>query len=126
ETLVDAEKSTSVENKRKGKEVVKPLTLIPRPPPPFTKRLKMKVEDEKFQKFISMLKKLSSRVLEYDAYDKGSGRRLNERGIEIARKKAGAGRHRRGMSRTPSLCVGLHGTPINWRVGSVPQTPYPP
>lgn len=42
--------------KGKGKEVKKPLTQMPRPPPPFPHQVKKNIEDGKFHKFISMLK----------------------------------------------------------------------
>lgn len=45
-----------------GIVVVRPLTPIPKPPPPFPQRLKNKVEDGKFLKFISILKQLSVNI----------------------------------------------------------------
>lgn len=48
----------SMENKEKGKQVAKPPTQIPRPLLLFPHRVKKKVEDGKFNKFLSMLKQL--------------------------------------------------------------------
>lgn len=48
---------------KKGKEVGKPLSQIPMPHPPFPYRVKKKLQDGKFHKFISMLKHLSVNIL---------------------------------------------------------------
>ena len=49
---------------KSGKEVVIPqkVTPIPRPPPPLLQRLVKKTEDDKYQRFITMLKQLSINV----------------------------------------------------------------
>ena len=46
----------------KGTEVPQKVVPIPRPPPPLPQRLVKKIEDGKFQRFITMLKQLSSNV----------------------------------------------------------------
>lgn len=43
-------------SQKKGKEVDTPLTKILRPPPLFLHRIKKKAEDDKFSKFMTMLK----------------------------------------------------------------------
>ena len=43
-------------------EVLKKVTPMPRPPPPFPQRLVKKTEDGKYRRFITMLKKLSINV----------------------------------------------------------------
>ncbi|XP_015164447.1 uncharacterized protein [Solanum tuberosum] len=48
--------------KEKEVERTLPLQQIPRPPHPFPQRLKKKVEDRKFAKFISMLRQLSVNI----------------------------------------------------------------
>lgn len=54
---VDDEKSIKLknddtENKEKGKKVTKPLTQTPRLPSPFPHRVKKKIKDGKFNKFV--------------------------------------------------------------------------
>ncbi|XP_055806934.1 uncharacterized protein LOC129875691 [Solanum dulcamara] len=54
-------------------EVVKPLPSIHKPPPPFHQRLKKKVEDSKFLKFIDMLKELSVNIVLVETFEQMSG-----------------------------------------------------
>ena len=50
------------ESNRKDVEVPMKVIPMPRPPPPFPQRLVKKTEDGKYQRFITMLKKLSINV----------------------------------------------------------------
>lgn len=58
---------------RKGKEVLEVLIPILRPPHQFLQRLKKSVEEEKYQKFISMLKELMMNILLVDALEQVQG-----------------------------------------------------
>ena len=46
---------------------------MPRPPPPFPQRLKKKVDDEKFSKFMAMLKQLTVNVTLVEMLEQISG-----------------------------------------------------
>ncbi|XP_047253815.1 uncharacterized protein LOC107844736 [Capsicum annuum] len=61
------------ENQEKKKEKEAGLKEMPRPPPPFPQRLKKKVDDEKFSKFMVMLKKLTVTVPLVEAVEQMSG-----------------------------------------------------
>ena len=50
------------DNTGKDTKVTKKVTPIPRPPPPFPQRLVKKTEDGKYQRFITMIRKLSINV----------------------------------------------------------------
>ena len=60
------------DNTGKDGEVPKKVTPMPRPPPPFPKRLLKKTEDGKYRHFITMLKQLSINVPLVEALDKCS------------------------------------------------------
>lgn len=51
-------KNNNAENKKKSKQVLKPLTQWPRPPPLLPYRVKQNMEDGKFNKFPPMLMEL--------------------------------------------------------------------
>nr|XP_016513532.1 PREDICTED: uncharacterized protein LOC107830481 [Nicotiana tabacum] len=50
----------------------KPLASIPRPPPPFTRRLARRVDDSKLEKFYDILKQLSVNIPFVEAFQKMS------------------------------------------------------
>ena len=68
---LDSSIDASEKEKKKEEEVV--LKTILRPPPPFPQRLKKKVDDEKFSKFMAMLKQLTINVPLVEALKKIPG-----------------------------------------------------
>ena len=64
----EAEESTE-----KDAEVPMKVIPMPRPPPPFPKRLVKKIEDGKYRRFITMLKQLSINVHLVEALEQMSG-----------------------------------------------------
>ncbi|XP_015167659.1 uncharacterized protein [Solanum tuberosum] len=66
-------KAQPMRGKEKEVEENLPLQQIPRPPPHFPQRLKKKVEDGTFTKFITMLKQLSVNIPLVEALEQMSG-----------------------------------------------------
>ena len=58
------------ESNRKDAEVPIKVIPMPRPPPPFPKRLLKNTEDGKYRRFITMLKQLSINVPLVEGLDK--------------------------------------------------------
>ncbi|XP_049392726.1 uncharacterized protein LOC125857097 [Solanum stenotomum] len=66
-------KSQPARGKEKEVKENLPLQQIPKPPPPFPQRLRKKVEDGKFTKFITMLKQLSINIPLVEALEQMPG-----------------------------------------------------
>ena len=78
EVTKDTDKVVNVDanledNSAEDTEVPKKVTPMPRPPPPFPQRLLKKTEDGKYQRFITMLKKLSINVPLVEALEQMPG-----------------------------------------------------
>ena len=70
----------------KEAEVPQKVIPIPRPPPPFPRRLVKKIEDGKYQRFITMLKQLSINIPLIEALEKMPGYAKFMRGMVINKR----------------------------------------